>query len=293
MQRPQPKETSRAATQPYILHFSKTHNTALKQVYCNYLAIRRCDNNSLDRARTTSPQLAAVLQSETSPGIWYVWVGIMTYRKVFWDEKTQQCALFILSRLPSQAAKEPILYTHVFDACTTVDLSCSFQGISSVCNSRSPALQVFHMIPLWYGSQFLLHCTWDLCATHLVYHHTIKSVAAALRPALGAQPFTVIKYHCYDNQDIPRCENNIRLSGSSLHAEGVSYMHSVVWGVAAGANRETFVRFIDGSRPLQTEVKMIKALTSNTGEGLQKKKSVVWLGLYDTNAGLSVWIRAL
>lgn len=70
-------------------------------------------------------------------------------------------------------------------------------------------------------------------------------------------------------------------------------MKSVVWGVAASANKETFVWFIGGSRPLQTEAKTIKALTSNTGEGLQKKKSVIWLGLYDTSAGLSVWIRAL
>lgn len=62
LQRPQPKETSRAATQPYILHFSRAHNTALKHVYYNYLAIRRCDNNSLDRASTTQPQLATVLQ---------------------------------------------------------------------------------------------------------------------------------------------------------------------------------------------------------------------------------------
>lgn len=118
----------------------------------------------------------------------------------------------------------------------------------------------------------VLRRTWDLCATNSVHRGTIKRVMVAFCSALGAPPLTVIGCYCCDNQDIPGRENCIRPSGSSLQAQGVSHMQSVVWGVAAGPIKETFVRFSGGSRPLQTEVKTIKGLTSNTADGLQKRR---------------------
>lgn len=56
---------------------------------------------------------------------------------------------------------------------------------------------------------------------------------------------------------------------------------------ASAANKETFVRFIGGSRPRHTEMKMIKASTSNTGGRFRGKKSgAIWFRLCDTNSGL-------
>lgn len=104
---------------------------------------------------------------------------------------------------------------------------------------------------------------------NLVYHHTINGVGEALRLARGAYLFTVIRYYCYYNQDtVLGVRTTLDEVGQACTRRVFHTCSQSSEASPTGAHKETLVWFIGGSHPLHTEVKKIKALMSNTGEGL-------------------------